>query len=73
MLYAAGLVEFDEATTVPVDYEAVPGYVECEDMMTAPIEHEAVPRPEAPPDMGVRTLANPALASLLDVGLSFLR
>jgi hypothetical protein len=37
-LHARGLAECNEATTVPVDYEAVPLDVECKDMMTALVE-----------------------------------
>jgi hypothetical protein len=69
LLCAAGLVECDEATTVPVDYEAVPGQTECKHMMTAPVEHEAVPRPRVPPEVPVRAPVNAAPASLFDVGL----
>jgi len=35
-------VACDEATTVPVDHEAVPGQAESEDMMAPPVERELV-------------------------------
>jgi len=35
-------IECDEATTVPVDHEAVPGQAESEDMMAPPVERELV-------------------------------
>lgn len=73
LLHAAGLVECDEATTVPVDHEAVPGQVKCEDMMNAPVEREAMPQSGSPSDVSFGASANLHLASRCDAGLSCLR
>jgi hypothetical protein len=71
-LYAARLVGSDEATTVPMDHEAVPRHMECHHMVTAPVKHEAVLRMGPQTDVSVRAPANRSLAGLFDAGLSFL-
>jgi hypothetical protein len=66
------LAECDEATPVPVDYEAVPLGVECKEMMTALVEREAVPQPVPQSDVSLRARANRGLVDLSDTGLTFL-
>jgi len=65
-------VDCDEATTVPVDHEVVPGQAECEDMMAAPVERELVFRARAQSDVSMRAPANHGLAGFFDTGLTFL-
>jgi hypothetical protein len=69
----AGSLNGDEATAVPVDYEAVPWDVEYKDMMTAPVEREAVPRPVSQSEVRSRPHASRGLAGRSDAGLILLR
>ena len=71
-LHARGLAECDEATAVPVDYEAVPWNVECKDMMTAPVERQAVPQRMPRSNVSLRSPVNRGLAGLSGSGLTFL-
>jgi hypothetical protein len=72
-LCARRLAECDEATAVPVDYEAVPRDVEYKGMMTAPMEREAVPQPMPQSDVSLRMRPTRGFASCADAGLTFLR
>jgi hypothetical protein len=71
-LCVCGLAECDEATAVPVDYEAVPWNVEYKDMMTAPVEREAVPQPVPRSEVRLRSRASRGLVGGSDAGLTLL-
>jgi hypothetical protein len=68
----AEFVECDEATTVPMHHETVPGPVECDDAMTALVDHDAVFALGAQSNATSRAPANRGLAGLSDGGLTVL-